>query len=480
MEVELLISRRSVLAGLAGASLTNSSVYAAATSGKPDVLVIGAGLSGLRSAMLLEEAGASVQVLEGRERIGGRLFTRFDLPGHPEVGGNTIASGYARIIDMAQQLDVELIDYAPRLFSGPAPELVLAGQLITENNWSTSPLNPLPVPHRALLPWQITRTRLAGTNPLKASSDWLSPEHRALDQPLDKYMQALGLSEPEIRLGYDTNPYYGDSSASVSALMYLFNEKWTAEQGDIGPSAYAVAGGNQRLPQAMAATLKNEVRLNHEVTAIEVMKDRARVHIKDGAPIDAGQVICSLPVSKLRDISILPRMEGPQRRLVSGLRYMRNSLVFLVPREPFWEKDGLSPSMWTDGPAGVIVGQRFGDNPKEVTGLVANARGWRADYLDRLGADAAGAAVIQEIERLRPAAKGALEFGGFHSWWQDPFSAGDWAIFAPGQISDGLPQLADSLGRLHFCGEHTGQANRGMEAAMESAERAVIRAFDYL
>ena len=38
-----------------------------------DVLVIGAGLSGLHAAMLLEDGGAKVQVIEARDRIGGRV-----------------------------------------------------------------------------------------------------------------------------------------------------------------------------------------------------------------------------------------------------------------------------------------------------------------------------------------------------------------------------------------------------------------------
>ena len=46
-----------------------------------EVLVIGAGLSGLHSALLLEELGAQVQVIEARRRIGGRVYTLHDRPG---------------------------------------------------------------------------------------------------------------------------------------------------------------------------------------------------------------------------------------------------------------------------------------------------------------------------------------------------------------------------------------------------------------
>ena len=439
-----------------------------------DVLVIGAGLSGLYTAMLLEELGARVKVLEARRRIGGRLYTRFDLPGHPEVGGNTIASGYGRAIDIASRVNVKLIDYAPRLFSGPTPELVLNGELIRAADWSGSIRNTLPEEHRELMPWQIPAARLAGRNPLQSSADWLSRRHASLDQPLYTYFVDQGLSDAEISLGYDTNPYFGDSSWGVSALMFLFNERWIAEQRSIGQAAYAVAGGNQRLPEAMATSLENEVLLDHEVAAIESAPNRVSVHLKDGRKFDAAQAVCSLPLSKLRDIKLTPSLQGRQREAVRSVRYMRNTLIFLVPRRPFWEDDGLSPSMWTDGIAGVVTAQKFGEDPGEVTGLVVNARGWSADYLDRLGAEQAGAAVIAEIERLRPAARGALELGGHHSWWQDPFAAGDWAIYGPGQVTGFLPVVANSHGNLHFCGEHTGTANRGMESALESAERAVV------
>jgi monoamine oxidase len=153
---------------------------------------------------------------------------------------------------------------------------------------------------------------------------------------------------------------------------------------------------------------------------------------------------------------------------------MRNTLVFLVPKKPFWEQDGLPPSMWTDGRLGTVTAQKFGSDPNEVTGFVVNARGWSADSLDRLGEATLGTAVLREIERLRPAAKGALEVGGWHSWWLDPFSAGDWAIYGPGQVTRLVPQVAKPHGRLHFCGEHAGLANRGMESALESAEAAAV------
>jgi monoamine oxidase len=84
--------------------------------------------------------------------------------------------------------------------------------------------------------------------------------------------------------------------------------------------------------------------------------------------------------------------------------------------------------------------------------------------------------VVADLERLRPAAKGQLEVLGYKSWYRDPFSSGDWAVYAPGQVTSFMTDIANPHGRLHFCGEHTAVANRGMEGAMESGERVALEA----
>ncbi len=476
-------TRRQILVG-AGAALAVAPWVGARSATPlpkiPDVLILGAGLSGLYSALMLEENGATVQVIEGQSRVGGRLYTRFDLPGHPEVGGNSMGAGYGRVLNMARRLEVPLMDYGPRMFAGPAPALVVDGAMVAAEDWPESEKNPFQAPYNGARPWEFLGRRLADKNPLASSDQWLSEQHRGLDVPLHQYFADQGLSDPQIQMSYDVNPYFGKSAWDVSALMYLFTEKWTKEQIAMGRELYTIKGGNQQLPQAMAAALKHEVKLNQNVVAIDVGKSGVEVRTADGAVFKARRVISSLPLSKLRDIAISPGIFGAQRQAIRTIAYMRNTLIFLVPKKPFWLEDGLSPSMWTNGILGSVTAQKFGEDPSEVTGLVVNARGWGADRLDRLGPVAAPAAAIREIERLRPAAKGQLEVGGFHSWWMDPFAAGDWAIFAPGQVTHLLPEMNKLHQRLHFCGEHAARNNRGMEGAMESAERAVLEVFEHL
>jgi monoamine oxidase len=61
--------RRLLLAGSLGV------LAAPAAAAEPDVAIVGAGVAGLAAARALMAAGKTVQVIEARERIGGRAFT---------------------------------------------------------------------------------------------------------------------------------------------------------------------------------------------------------------------------------------------------------------------------------------------------------------------------------------------------------------------------------------------------------------------
>ena len=445
-----------------------------------DVLVIGAGLSGLNAAMLLEENGARVQVIEARQRIGGRVWTLSDLPGYPEVGGNTFGAAYGRVLDRVRQLGLPLLDYTPRRSLMPGMELVLGGELIRRERWKDHPRNPFQGPLRERMPWEIAGGLVARNNPLKAPEDWLSPAHAPLDVSAHQYARSLGLDDAAASLAFSVNPYFGSSGHDVSALMHLFNDAFVKVSLAVSFQSLAVAGGNQQLPRAMAAKLRREVHLGREVVAITTDADGIDVRCADGTRYRARACVCSLPFSVLRGIRIEPGLQGPQDVAVKTLPYMVNTLVFMVPTRRFWESDGLAPAMWTDGLFGTLVPQQFGSDPKEVTGFVANPRGIAGAWLDRLPPEEAKARVLAEIERLRPAAKGALRVVAMHSWATDRHSAGDWAVYQPGQVAAFGRHVADVAGRLHFCGEHTARANRGMEGAFESGERAAIEVLEKL
>jgi monoamine oxidase len=440
-----------------------------------DVIVIGAGLSGLHAALTLEAAGVRVLVLEAQERVGGRVHSMRQLGGTAEAGGTYIGAGYARVIGAAERYGVELMDVTPVLEFFREQDLVLDGEIIRQRDWPTHPANAFPERDRKYLPWTYHRVLTMRDNPLDAPDDWLDARFASLDVSAHDWLRGLGLSERAIALAYGLNVSFGRDAHDVSALLLLFRGAFSKRQRALAPSdslGLTARHGVQRIPEAMAAALAGGVELGQAVTAIELDDDGAVVTCLHGRRLRARHVIAAVAPSVLRRIAIEPKLPALQAEAIATLPAQPLTQVYLAPRSRFWEEDGYAASLFTDTRAGMLAAARKRDDPTEVTSLTAWITGDNAAALDRLPAADAGRAVIVAIETLRPAARNQLELIGMHSWGADPHAGGAWAYFRPGEVTRFAPVLGLPHGRLHFCGEHLATASRGMEGAMESAEEA--------
>ena len=75
-----------------------------------DVLIIGAGLTGLSLAKNLTEAGYEVLVLEARDRVGGRIHTYTTTDGAPvEMGATWFFPGFNNLFKTLKSLKLELM-----------------------------------------------------------------------------------------------------------------------------------------------------------------------------------------------------------------------------------------------------------------------------------------------------------------------------------------------------------------------------------
>src|SRR5215208_7982502 len=138
-----------------------------------DVVVLGAGLAGLAAARALTARGASVIVLEARDRVGGRLLNHDIGDGKVvEVGGQWIGPTQDRLAALARELGVETFPT-----HGQGDNVMEYGGALRRYSGAIARINPVVLVEveRA----QRRLNRLARSVPLDAP--WEAPNAAKLD-----------------------------------------------------------------------------------------------------------------------------------------------------------------------------------------------------------------------------------------------------------------------------------------------------------
>lgn len=76
-----------------------------------DIIIIGAGLTGLTIAYLLRKQNISVHIVEARERVGGRIDTKYSKTLAPqEMGATWLGKKHTALVDLLQTLNVGIFE----------------------------------------------------------------------------------------------------------------------------------------------------------------------------------------------------------------------------------------------------------------------------------------------------------------------------------------------------------------------------------
>lgn len=461
--MQIGITRRAAMAGAAG--LVAAGCMRASARKDADVIVLGAGLSGLFAAMTLHEAGVKVRVLEASSRIGGRLWTLDDLPGRPEAGGSQVGRTYARVRYAAAKTGVRIID--PDKPDREQRVLLIGDKAVTEAEWAASPLNPFPDGLRSSPPDAALFAAAAPGNPFKAPDDW---RNSIDDLSADAFLESKGFNAAARRLidvALNANSLDTYSMINVWRTLQLY-----AVDAELGPSG-DIEGGSQRLAEAMAAFLGDgAVSLDEAATAVEA--DGAEVIVKTarGRNFKADHCIIALPFPAVRRLSIRPAPAGLLAEAISTMPYTQIIQLHLAPESPFWEQDGLPPVMWTDGPLERIFATKSDGSLAAFNAWINGTGAHDIDGLDDASLEALAQA---EFKRLRPKSEGKVRLLKAVRWTEGSSSAGGaYMHFAPGQVARWKNALVSPGPRIQFAGEHLSVLHTGMEGACESGHRAAM------
>lgn len=456
-------SRRSLLS-TATASVVLSAQGRATASDNADVIVIGAGLSGLHAAQILEDAGLRVTVIEASNRVGGRVLTLTDKPEKPESGGSEVGALYARVRDQAQRFGLELrpweiekIDFA----------LNIGGELIGPKDWPSSARNVLPENMRKIPPMAVNTAFMPKDTGLKDLDSWLEEARNSADPSLYDFYKSKGADDATMKLLELSNQ--ADSLKDESFFWSMRGQKMLEWARGSGPFSHVV-GGMSKVPVAMAASLKGDVVLNMPVEGIAADKTGVTVTCAGRQKFKARFVVCTVPASVLRSIKITPALPTLQAEAVASLPYGQSTSIFFAIKEKFWEVDGLGSSLWTDGAAG-----------RAYNWIVPNGNYiwmYLSGKANKPLRTATEAEVIRyattELNKARPSTIGRIEPIAAVNWSANPWSRGTFAYRRPGQIAQYGNIAASPHMRIHFAGEHTAVLQSGLEGAMESGERAAL------
>lgn len=274
---------------------------------EPHVVIIGAGFAGLRAARELESAGISCEIIEARDRVGGRAWT-------DERMGRNIELGATWVHWFQTHVWQEITRYQQPLVASPAPEQVYWNSQDTTHQGTLQDLDRTIQPPMAEI---FARSEQYFPHPYDPlwilSEDFDGPaelreQFLADDQAsvLDAVRASGNFTQEQIDLvdaywsaGYVGSPHTG--SALMAKHWVSLSDHRLRLLDDI-TLKYKLVNGMKALYEPMAAELNCPIRLNTPVTAVDHDGHSARVTLATGEVREASAVIVTVPVGALRTI----------------------------------------------------------------------------------------------------------------------------------------------------------------------------------
>ena len=458
--MRLNLNRRSVLSGLIALPACQGS----GSKFDAQVIIVGAGLAGLRAAQLLSAQGKDVLVLEGGEHIGGRLKTYdYGALGRIEASPDSIGASDKRLLALTREMGLALTskDTTP-----PRTAYFYDGNIFSPDAWTALDTGLFPPPFTGAGPTAPLLSLAAVANPLQIDTDWQDPRFAAYDISAQDFLLEAGFQG-------DAQKLIGQAFDANSLRNYSMMNLYRKLQLRSDASAQTIKDGWQSLPEAIAKTLPRKILTNQIVSHIAIEPDKAIITTASGKSFTAEHCLCALPFGALRNIAIKAFMPAAQSDAIRDMPQLQEFNIHVKTDTPFWDADSLPADMWTDLPLERVQAVRdTNGTPTGLFNIIINGRNaTRSLWDDRSQIEARLKAYLKTV---RPASGGDFELLTVQDWTRNnPLMGGAESYWSPGQIAKWAGEMGKPSPQLVFAGQDFSAAQIGLEGALDSAETAV-------
>jgi monoamine oxidase len=412
------------------------------------VLVIGAGIAGLAAAQELQKNGFQVTVLEGRDRIGGRIYTERTLGFPVDLGASWIHGITDNPIgNLAREWNIAIkpTDFDNILLYGSN------GKVISDRDIDSS---------YELYEKIIERAEILAENSEKDLS-----LAAAIQQVLKS--QTLKPQESQLVQWWLNSELIIDRGADLESLSAWWFDEGESFDGD----DYIFPLGYDQIINGLAKNLNIQrqqkvVEINTSNSGVSVTTDRGNF------TADAAIVTLPLGVLKSGTIKFFPALPEKKQAAINRLNMgLLNKVVLKFPQQ-FWPEDyhGFGYISEEKADFGELLNWGF---YSQKPALMAFTGGSFARKIEQLSETQITDRIMRVLRRNYGERIPEPESAIVTRWNQDPFTFGSYSYIPVGGDSSDRDLLAEPVGdRLFFAGEAT---NRDYPSTVHGAYLSGIR-----